>query len=105
MSLYARMYGRGPDGAQTHLGTDWVLTILGDSLTPAERTLVAANQARHVQDTRRAFQEAVEPEFIEIVEGATGQKVRSFMSQVDVNNGLAIEFFMLEEGAPETDAG
>ena len=101
--LYSELFGRGPTHAKTHVGDDHVLTILEETFTPAERTLVQADRSRQVEETRRAFQEAVRPDFIKVVEEATGRPVRSFMSQVDVETQAAIEFFLLgdAEGSPD----
>ena len=43
------------------------------------------------------------PRFIELVEDATGQKVRAFFSQVGHDPDMSVELFLLE--APEHDGG
>jgi uncharacterized protein YbcI len=81
---------------------DYLVCIIEDIFTPAERTLVAAGSAEHVRSTRTVFQDAVEPEFVELIERVTGRRVRAFMSQVDTDTDLAIEFFLFEP-RPEDD--
>jgi hypothetical protein len=39
----------------------------------------------------------VKEEFIEVVERITGRSVRVFLSQVDVEANLALEFFLFAE--------
>ncbi len=82
VQIHARLFGRGPTKAKTYVERDYALTVLEEIFTPAEHTLVEAGKGDHVFGTRRAFQEAVQDEFIEIVEEALGRKVRAFVSQV-----------------------
>jgi uncharacterized protein YbcI len=96
VQLHARLYGRGPTKARSYLQGDYVLCVLEEIFTIAERTLIEAGGAEHVQDTRKKFQDAVQSEFIEIVERVTGRRVRVFLSQVDVHSNLALEFFLFE---------
>lgn len=96
VQLHSRFYGRGPTKARTYLHTDYAFCILEEILTIAERTLIEAGSADHVKETRRRFQEAVSDEFIGIVERVTGRKVRVFLSQVEIDADLALEFFLFE---------
>jgi uncharacterized protein YbcI len=99
VQLHARLYGRGPTRAKTYLHRDYVLTILEEIFTPAERTLIGAGKGEHVQSTRTAFQDAVAPEFIEVVEEATERSVRAFISRVHLDTEIAAELFLFEPGA------
>jgi uncharacterized protein YbcI len=101
--LHARLFGRGPTRAKTFLYDDFALCILEDVLTRAEKTLVGAGNTEQVHATRMAFQEAVRPDFIEIVETATGRKVRAFVSQIHIDPELAAELFLFEPDDGETE--
>jgi uncharacterized protein YbcI len=106
VQLHARLYGRGPTRAKTYVTGDYVLSVLEEIFTPAERTLISAGKGEHVQTTRTAFQEAVQADFVEIVEQTTGRSVRALISQVHLETGSAIELFLFEPGSPsETNAG
>ena len=70
--------------------------------TPAERTLIGAGKGEHVQATRMAFQEAVRDSFVEIVEETTGRPVRTLISQVDLETGVAMELFLFESPASDS---
>jgi uncharacterized protein YbcI len=94
--LHARLYGRGPTRAKTYIHDEYVLTVLEEIFTPAEKTLIGAGKRDHVQSTRAAFQDAVAGEFIGVVEAAVGGPVRAFVSQVHLDRELAVEFFLLE---------
>jgi uncharacterized protein YbcI len=94
--LHANLYGRGPTKAKTYVTDTYILCLLEDVFTPAERTLVDAGSAEQVWSTRRAFQEAVADKFIAIVESASDRSVRAFMSQVSIEPDLSAEIFVLE---------
>jgi uncharacterized protein YbcI len=94
VQLHARLYGRGPTKARSYLHSDYAVCILEEVFTTAERTLIDAGSGDHVSDTRKKFQDAVKEEFVEVVERITGRKVRVFLSQVDVEANLALEFFI-----------
>ena len=97
VQLHARLYGRGPTKARSYLQADYAACVLEEIFTTAERTLIEAGSGEHVGETRRKFQEAVKDEFIAVVERITGRSVRVFVSQVDVDANLALEFFVFSE--------
>jgi uncharacterized protein YbcI len=103
VQLHARLYGRGPTKARSYLQGDYAVCILEEVFTTAERTLIAAGSGDHVSDTRKKFQDAVKEEFVEVVERITGRKVRVFLSQVDIEANLALEFFIFAE--PDSGGG
>ena len=96
--LHANLYGRGPTKAKTHLSDEFAMCILEEVFTPAEKTLIRAGNTDQVKATRDAFQDAVEPEFREVVETATGRRVRAFVSVVNTDVDAAFEIFLFENG-------
>jgi uncharacterized protein YbcI len=94
VQLHARLYGRGPTKARSYLHNDYAVCVLEEVFTTAERTLIGAGSGEHVRATREKFQDAVKAEFTEVVERITGRKVRVFLSQVDIEANLAVEFFI-----------
>jgi uncharacterized protein YbcI len=96
VQLHARLYGRGPSKARSYLHQDYAACVLEEIFTTAERTLIEAGSPEHVQSTRKKFQDAVQGEFVGIVERVTGRKVRVFLSQVDVDAELELEFFIFD---------
>ncbi len=95
--LYKEQFGRGPTSARTFwAGPDALLSILEDTLTPAERNLVKMGEHQRLRDTRLFFQYATINEFCAPVEALTGRKVRSFHSSIDTEvEGQSIEVFTL----------
>ena len=94
--LYKDQFGRGPTRARTNwAGSDALVCILEDTLTPAERNLARMGEHQRLRDTRMFFQYATLKEFCEPVERITGRTVRSFQSSVDTKvEGLSCELFI-----------
>lgn len=101
--LYKNQFGRGPTNARTTwCGADVITCILEDTLTPAERNLVAMDEHQRLRDTRTFFQYATVAEFCEPVERLTGRKVRAFISGIDTRvEGLSTEIFVLHPQGSE----
>jgi uncharacterized protein YbcI len=95
--LYKRQFGRGPTSTRTlFAGPDTIVVVLEDTLTPAERNLVALGEHQRLRDMRTFFQYAAVREFCEPIERLTGRKVRAFLSSIDtVADGLSVETFLL----------
>jgi uncharacterized protein YbcI len=95
--LYKEQFGRGPTKARTNWsGRDVLVVLLEDTLTPAERNLVALGEFQRLRDTRMLFQYARVAQFCEPVERLTGRKVRSFISGIDAAaDGMSLEVFVL----------
>lgn len=101
VQLHARLFGRGPTKARTFLHSDYALCVLEEVFTPAERTLIDAGNPDQVHATRLAFQDAVEEQFVSIVEAATGRSIRAFISQIHTGTDLAIQLFLFDEPGEE----
>jgi uncharacterized protein YbcI len=97
--LHANLYGRGPTKAKTYVHPEYVLCVLDDVFTSAEVTLIRAGKEELVRTTRVAFQEATRKDFCDIVERATGRRVRAFHSQIDPQSNTVMEGFLLDSGA------
>jgi len=75
---------------------DTIVSILRGGFTRVERTLLDTGQVESVYQMRRSFQQAMEDEFRQVVEEATGRKVIAYMSSIHVDPDLAVELFVLE---------
>jgi hypothetical protein len=60
-----------------------------------EETLIDRGEASAVEGFRRTFQDAMESQFVDVVEEATGREVTAYMSQVHVDPNVAVELFLL----------
>jgi uncharacterized protein YbcI len=95
--LYKEQFGRGPESVWTrYSGPDCIISILGNSLTPVERSLREMGEEQRLRDIRTMFQHATEQAFRAAIEEITGRRVIGFMSGIDVHNDLSSEVFTLE---------
>ncbi|HWH13432.1 MAG TPA: Na-translocating system protein MpsC family protein [Miltoncostaeaceae bacterium] len=109
--LYKEMFGRGPTRARTDwVGQDALITILEDTLSPAERNLVRMGEHERLRESRMFFQYATVLEFCAPVEACTGRKVRAFLSGIDTfGEDVSAELFLLHpvgyDGPSRTEVG
>ena len=98
--LFSEYYGRGPTRAKSFLlDNSYLVTVLRDTMTTVERTLVEGGHADQVRSTRLTFQEAMAAEFKSVVETAIGRRVLSYHSQLLVDSDIGFELFVLEDEA------
>jgi uncharacterized protein YbcI len=102
--LQSQYYGRGPTKARTYVNDDLVVVVLEETFTPAERTLIARGESEGIQDIRRRFQRSMAEQFKAIVEQATGRKVRSFLSETDLEADISVEIFILSDARTDMAA-
>jgi uncharacterized protein YbcI len=95
VGIHAHHFGRGPTKAKTVWRDDIVVCVLQEIFTKSEQVLVDAGKFEQVRANRQVFQEAVEPLLRQVVEQATGMRVRAFLNQVS-GEGTAVEVFLLE---------
>jgi uncharacterized protein YbcI len=94
--IYKDHFGRGPSKTRTQwAGPDIVVVTLEQTLTPAERKLVALGEQQRLRDLRLLFQYAEIDVFCEPIERLTGRRVRAFISGIDPEADLATEMFVL----------
>jgi uncharacterized protein YbcI len=100
VKLYKTQFGRGPTKVRTNwAGPDTLITTLENSLTPAERNMVALGELQRLRDMRTFFQYAAEDEFREVVERLTGRQVLAFVSGIDAAKDVSSEIFYLSPRA------
>jgi uncharacterized protein YbcI len=97
VKLFRDYYGRGPVKAKTHLFDNYTMTVLADTLTVAESTLVTTGREEMVRDFRIAFQTEMAEPFKSIVEQATGRRVVTYQSQIAFHPDHCFEIFVLDE--------
>src|SRR5215208_6109274 len=96
--VYKEQFGRGPTRARTQwAGSDVLITVLEDTLTPVERRLLTMGEHQRVRDMRMFFQYASRSHFVEPVARRTGRRVRSFLGATATEtDGTSMETFILE---------
>ena len=102
-SLHREHYGRGADRIRTVIYPDLVVTTLDDCFTAVERRMIAEGAFPKVRETRTMFQDWMGPQFITIVEEATGRKVRAFFSSSTHDPDVVVELFLLQPSADSSN--
>ncbi|MHB8532728.1 MAG: Na-translocating system protein MpsC family protein [Solirubrobacteraceae bacterium] len=96
VSLHERYHHRTPITGKTQfLGDDLLVCVLGGVYTDVEKTMIELQRSTLVQETRSAFQTAMERRFIDRVEDLVGRRVLAFISNQHVGPDLEIEIFLL----------
>jgi uncharacterized protein YbcI len=96
--IMAEYTGRGPTKARTSIRDDLVVVLMQDTLTKAERSLLAAGQGDFVLETRKRHQDTMRDDFVGAVEVLTERKVIAFMSANHMKPDMAAELFVLQSG-------
>lgn len=99
VGFHRRYYHREPVTAKTlMLGDDLLACVLSGVYTDVEKTMIEIQRSTMVQETRNAFQNAMQDRFIKTVERLAGRRVLAFISNHHVGPDIEIELFFL---APE----
>jgi uncharacterized protein YbcI len=101
VGIHSKHYGKGPTKAKTYLIEDTIVCVMQDVFTTVEHTLIDNGKGDLVREVRTTFQYALRQEFIGAVEAIVGRRARAFMSQIDCDSDMAIEFFLLEDGVTD----
>ena len=97
VTLHERYHHRVPVTAKTLLlGGDLLACVLGGVYTDVEKTMIELQRTTIVQETRSAFQTAMQHKFIAAVERLSGREVLAFISNHHVGPDMEVEVFMLE---------
>jgi uncharacterized protein YbcI len=95
--IHGEYYGQAPDHVRVYEAGDVVVVLIEGAFTRAEQMLIGRGEASEVQVIRRRFEMAIADQFIEVVQTATGRRVRAFIPDTDLNEHLAVETFVLGE--------
>jgi uncharacterized protein YbcI len=96
---HSEQVGRGPARVDAWRQDDFVVVLLRDAFTRAERALVDAGRPGDVLRGRKALQDAMRPGLVASVEEHTGRSVVAFMSANHIEPDLAAELFLLGDDA------
>jgi uncharacterized protein YbcI len=101
VALHVRYHHREPVTAKTLLlGGDLLACVMGGIYTDVEKTMIELQRTTIVQETRSAFQNAMQHKFISAVEELSGRKVLAFISNHHVGPDMEIELFVLRPSQP-----
>ncbi len=101
VTLHERYHHRIPASAKTQLlEDDLIAVVMGGVYTDVEKTMIELQRSTLVQETRSAFQEAMQQRFIEAIERLSGREVLAFVSNSHVGPDIEIELFVLRPSLP-----
>ena len=96
VAMHKRYHHRTPVTAKTQLlGDDLLACVLGGIYTDVEKTMIELQRTTMVQETRSAFQSAMQHKFIAAVEQLSGREVIGFMSGNQQDPDMICEVFVL----------
>ena len=81
---------------------DLLACVLGGVYTDVEKTMIELERSTIVQETRSAFQNAMQHKFFAAIERLSGRGVLAFISNHHVGPDMEIEFFLLHPEPSET---
>ena len=101
VAFHERYHHRKPATAKSlMLGDDLLACVLSGVYTDVEKTMIEIQKTTIVQETRNAFQNAMQDKFINAVQDLSGRSVLAFISNHHVGPDVEIELFLL---TPEPD--
>jgi uncharacterized protein YbcI len=105
VAFHEHYHHRKPVTAKTSLlGDDLLACVLSGVYTDVEKTMIEIQRSTMVQETRNAFQNAMQDKFINAVQQLTGRHVMAFFSNHHVGPDIEIELFLLApDGISEPD--
>jgi uncharacterized protein YbcI len=100
VALHQRYHHRAPVTAKSQLmGDELLACVMGGVYTDVEKTMIELQRHTAVQETRSAFQNAMQDRFINEVQRLSGRRVTLFISNSHVGPDLEIELFVLAPAA------
>ena len=98
VALHERYHHRLPATAKAQLLEDDLLAVvMGGVYTDVEKTMIELQRGTVVQETRSAFQDAMQQKFIDEVERLSGREVLAFISNQHVGPDIEIELFVFRD--------
>ncbi len=94
--IYKDYLGRGPTKARSSIRDNVVVVVCEDTMTKAEKTLVAEGEAEATITMRRTVQRTMRDDLCDLVADHTGRQVLAFMSDHHADPDYAVEVFVLE---------
>jgi uncharacterized protein YbcI len=94
LRIHARIFGCSPTSATTTWNDGVIVCAVEGVLTTPERSLVEQGRFDRVREDRLALRDALEPTYRALVETLTGRPVRSYMTDISVED-VAFEVFVL----------
>ena len=104
VALHERYHHRKPVTAKSMmLGDDMLACVMSGVYTDVEKTMIELQRKTIVQETRNAFQNAMQGRFISAIEDLSGRPVLAFISNHHVGPDIEIEIFLLTPSSADQE--
>ena len=95
--LHKQAFGRGPTKASAQFaGADILIVLLADTMTTAERNLLALGEDGRLREQRLFLEHALEDEMRSVVERILNRRTIAFVPGIDPHHDVAAVIFTLE---------
>jgi uncharacterized protein YbcI len=94
------VFGRGPTKAQAFFRHNFVVVVMEDALTAAERRLADGGEHDAVIRMRQRYQQLMREELVGPIERLTATKVEAFVSGNHIDPDVVFELFVLDRAVP-----
>ena len=99
-ALYQQAFGRGPTTVHAHYaGPNTMVVLLEQTLTAAERNLVALGEQDRLRESRLTAQRTLEDRLRDTVESTLGRRAIGVMSAIDIGRDVCAEVLTFEPRA------
>jgi uncharacterized protein YbcI len=98
-----QFFGKGPTEAKSYMLDDFLLIVMRDGLTTAEKTMLEFGQSDQVRQFRQLFENEMTERLTDMVEQLTGRTVATYQSQVMFDPDLVVEMFVFDSTAHRAD--
>jgi len=98
-----KYFGKGPTSAKSYMLDDFLLIVMRENRTVAERTMVDFGRADLVREFRQQFENEMTANLEGMIEELTGRKILGYQSQIIIEPDIVIEIFFFDRSAEEQE--
>lgn len=101
-----KYFGKGPTSAKSYMLDDFLLIVMRENRTAAEKTMVEFGREDLVREFRQEFENEMTAKLEGMIEELTGRKILGYQSQIIIKPDIVIEIFFFDRDAeaPERNA-
>jgi uncharacterized protein YbcI len=105
--VHKEFFGKGPTKAKSYMFDDFLLVVMREGLTTAEKTMLEFGHPNQVRQFRQLFQDEMTERLTGMIRELTGRRVVNYQSQVLFDPDITLEIFVFESNEqrePSIDA-
>ena len=98
-----KYFGKGPTSAKSYMLDDFLLIVMRENRTAAEKTMVDFGREDLVREFRQEFENEMTAKLEGMIEELTGRKILGYQSQIIIEPDVVIEIFFFDRAAEEQE--